>query len=173
MFTMFFPSSSNEIPLLFFKPSRRPKRPKLIQLDVSDLPKPLSVFAGGIPPHCPQEVIELIFKNLDQPSDLLHVISTSRLFCNIGLPVLYRSIEYVGPDDLESNKSFWGLSHMHTRTKAHSMTVTGPTRCAMVDSYYIYKNDSWHHRPNWTLEELITLNRHLLQLTELDLSHLR
>ncbi|THU97943.1 hypothetical protein K435DRAFT_857171 [Dendrothele bispora CBS 962.96] len=59
---------------------------------------------------------------------------------------------------------------MHTRTKVHSMTVTGSTGCDMEwlesDSYYICKNDSYH-RPNWTLEQLITLNRHLLQFTNL------
>ncbi|THU97928.1 hypothetical protein K435DRAFT_777730 [Dendrothele bispora CBS 962.96] len=165
----------------------RPRRPKLTHVDVGDLPEPPAVLAGGIPSLCPPEVLRSIFENLDHPSDLLHVILTSRMFYEVGLPVLYRSVEYTRPYDLESNLSFWGLSHTHMNNKVFSVTVinietnssskqdsnvddTGIFTIPIQQQHLVPQPRSQREqaaRSDWTEGHLSILNRHLPQFTNL------
>ncbi|KAK7450992.1 hypothetical protein VKT23_012669 [Stygiomarasmius scandens] len=134
--------------------ARRPRRPKLVHLDVTRIQDTLrnSNF-GDARPVFPNETWEEIFGHLDQPADLLHVIQSCRLFHNLGLRFLYASIEYSRPYDFQSNDSFWASATPVMRTFPKSLTVTGVIRWQAARGSSIIDDDEWANM--WMADNLL------------------
>ncbi|KAK7462219.1 hypothetical protein VKT23_007824 [Stygiomarasmius scandens] len=124
-------------------PSRtrsRFKRPQFTYIDLttdSGLP-----IVDGVDPGFPDEVWELIFKQIDDPVDVLHVVQSCRRFYRVGLRPLYSSIQYSKPYLFQQNWKTWkDTSNAPVRNTTSSITITG-----VVDELYTMAQDRQESR---------------------------
>ncbi|KAK0201262.1 hypothetical protein DFS33DRAFT_1387199 [Desarmillaria ectypa] len=110
------------------------------------------------------ETLIQIFEHLNNPSDLFHVVQTCSVFHDIAIGLLYRHIQYSGPESFIAHRAFWEHAHdgMHDipRSVALDNVLKHPHQG-------VWKEDDYYDQDERALQLQIDLWVRLLSFTSL------